>query len=116
MFCILKKKKKKKNNQPSDLTIWDCQGRTDDCPPFVMPLHWRGQESSRFYIPPVLLFLLYFLLECLSLIISVFEGNRDHINFANGNKQQRGKDKSVLWNAELAASLETQGVLFSAWN
>lgn len=55
----------------------------------------RGQQSSRFYVPPVVLFWLCFLLSTY-LSLSVSEGSYDLISFASGNKQKEWKDKRVL--------------------
>lgn len=55
----------------------------------------RGQQSSRFYVPPVVLFLLCFLLSTY-LSLSVSEGSYDLISFASGNKQKEWKGKRVL--------------------
>jgi hypothetical protein len=59
-------------------------------------------------MPPLVLFLLYFLLECLSLIISVFEGNYDHTRFANGNKQWGCEGKKNAVSAELAGTSQSR--------
>lgn len=92
----------KQKSPPPAFTIWGHQDRTvfhELC-----HLARRGQQSSRFYVPSVVLFLLYFLLDCSSHYLCFLKAIMTTSVLPVGINSRKEKHKRACSSAELVSS------------